>query len=59
MDSNLDDFYKTAFKHNIEISELFISKVAYAVLSALNFMKSKGLTIFKYLLNTDILLSNL
>lgn len=42
MDSNLDQFYKIAFKYNFEISEIFISKVAYAVLSALNFMKSKG-----------------
>jgi hypothetical protein len=46
MDSSLDDFYKMAFKNNIEISELFISKIAYAVLSALNFMKSKGIFYF-------------
>lgn len=41
MDTSLDFYYQKAHKANIEISELFLSKVAFGVLSAINYMKTK------------------
>ncbi len=43
MDTSLDRFYKKAFKLKIEIPEVFLSKVAYAVLKGLEFMRSQNL----------------
>jgi serine/threonine protein kinase len=43
LDTSLDRFYKKAFKLKIEIPELFMSKVAYAVLKGLEFMRSQNL----------------
>lgn len=42
MDTSLDRFYVKSFEINLKLNELFLSKVALAVLSALNFMKSKN-----------------
>lgn len=42
MDTSLDRFYVKSFELNLKLNELFLSKVALAVLSALNFMKSKN-----------------
>jgi len=39
MDTSLDRFYSKMFAENISVPELFISKVAYSVLSALDYMK--------------------
>ena len=40
MDTSLDRFYLKAFALNNPINELFISKLSFAVVSALNYMKS-------------------
>lgn len=42
MDTSLDRFYSKAFSLKLRIEELFISKVAYSVLNALIYMKSKN-----------------
>lgn len=39
MDTSLDRFYDKVFKLNIEMPELFLSKVALAVVNALDYMK--------------------
>ena len=39
MDTSLDRFYSKMFGLSIPIPELFISKVAFSVLSALDYMK--------------------
>jgi serine/threonine protein kinase len=39
MDTSLDRFYQKTFALGIQMSELFISKVAHAVVVALDFMK--------------------
>ena len=41
MDTSLDFYFKKCHEENQEISELFISKVAFSVLSAINYMKTK------------------
>jgi serine/threonine protein kinase len=43
MDTSLDRFYQKAVDLNIPMSELFISKLAFAVVSGLAYMKSLGL----------------
>jgi len=39
MDASLDSYYQKAHRTGQEISELFISKVAFSVLSAINHLK--------------------
>lgn len=39
MDTSLDRFYSKVFALGMEMTELFLSKVAYAVVAALNYMK--------------------
>lgn len=43
MDTSLDRFYLKSFSLNQPLAELFISKVSFAVVSALNYMKSMKL----------------
>jgi serine/threonine protein kinase len=43
MDTSLDRFYAKVFNLKLEMPESFLSKVAYSVLSALEFMRSKQL----------------
>lgn len=42
MDASLDDFFKKAHQYYYEIPEVFFFKIAFAILNALNFMKSKS-----------------
>ncbi len=53
MDTSLDKFYKETFQLKLKMNELFISKIAYSVLEALDYMKEK------HLLHRDIKPSNI
>ncbi len=41
MDVSLDDFFRKAHQYHYEIPEAFLSQIAFVILSALSFMKSK------------------
>jgi serine/threonine protein kinase len=43
MDASLDKFYMKANSLNIKFPEVFLSKVAFAVLSALDYLKRKNI----------------
>lgn len=40
MDTSLDKFHAKMFELKLEITELFISKIAFAILSALEYMRT-------------------
>ena len=42
MDTSVDIFFKTAHKLGLDMPEVFLSKVAFAVLNALIYMKEKN-----------------
>ena len=52
MDSPLDKFYLKAKSLDLKLPEVISSKVAFSILSALDYLKQKNIMVFHTQLNT-------